>query len=360
MLYEDEKKRFYKQPDPAVTVYGPTNCRRKLMNAVLVAGGAGYIGSQTVSELIPRGIPVVVLDNLSTGHREAVRSPYFYEGDIADRDLVDYVIRKHAIRSLIHFAAKSQIGESWRRPEAYFYENTAKSFVFLETAIKAGVCNLVFSSTAAVYGTPDQCPIREEARLAPINPYGASKRMIEEYLQWLGSLRKVNWMILRYFNAAGAAIDGSLGEDHRPETHLIPLIMQSMLQGTELSVFGTDYDTRDGTCIRDYVHVSDLAQAHILALQALREGQPGRALNVGTGQGFSVREVIEESQRVSGLSLRLKYESRREGDPPVLVADNSRLFKMGWRAQYSQLPILLATAWNWHKNHPRGYRDTAC
>ncbi|MEN6390684.1 MAG: UDP-glucose 4-epimerase GalE [Syntrophomonas sp.] len=325
------------------------------MNTVLVSGGAGYIGSQTVSELIPLGIPVIVLDNLSTGHREAVRSPYFYEGDIADRDLVDYVIRKHEIKSLIHFAAKSQVAESILCPETYFSENTAKSFVFLETAVKAGVCNLVFSSTAAVYGIPDRCPISEDARLAPINPYGASKRMIEEYLQWVGSLRKVNWMSLRYFNAAGAAIDGSLGEDHRPETHLIPLVMQAMLQGTELSVFGTDYDTPDGTCIRDYVHVSDLAQAHILALQALQEGQPSQSFNVGTGQGFSVREVVEESQKVSGQRLGLKYESRREGDPPVLVADNSRLIKMGWKAKFSELPTLLSTAWNWHKNHPWGY-----
>lgn len=327
------------------------------MNAVLVSGGAGYIGSQTVSELIPQGIPVIVLDDLSSGHREAVQSPYFYEGDIADRDLVDYIINKHGIDSLIHFAAKSQIGESWHRPETYFCENTAKSFVFLETAVKAGVKNLVFSSTAAVYGIPDKCPIPEDSELAPINPYGASKRMIEEYLQWIGSLRPVKWMILRYFNAAGASPDGSLGEEHHPETHLIPLIMQAMLKSTELSVFGTDYDTPDGTCIRDYVHVSDLAQAHILALQALQEGRPSQALNVGTGQGFSVRQVIEESQKLSGLSLRLKYETRRKGDPPVLVADNSRLLKMGWRAKYSQLPIILATAWNWHKNHPRGYQE---
>lgn len=326
------------------------------MNAVLVSGGAGYIGSQTVSELIPLGIPVIVLDDLSTGHREAVQSPYFYEGDIADRDLVYYVIRKHKIKSLIHFAAKSQVGESILRPETYFFENTAKSFVFLETAVKAGVKNLVFSSTAAVYGIPDQIPIREDSELTPINPYGASKRMIEEYLQWIGSLQKVKWMSLRYFNAAGAAMDGSLGEDHHPETHLIPLVMQAMLRGTEVSVFGTDYDTEDGTCIRDYVHVSDLAQAHILALQALEEGQPSQALNVGTGQGFSVREIIDESQKTSGQRLRLKFEPRREGDPPVLVADNSRLLKMGWEAKFSELSTLLSTAWNWHKNHPRGYQ----
>lgn len=330
------------------------------MNAVLVSGGAGYIGSQTVSELIPRGMPVVVLDNLSTGHREAVQSPYFYEGDIADRDLVDYVIREHKIKSLIHFAGKSQVAESILRPEAYFFENTAKSFVFLETAVKAGVKNLVFSSTAAVYGIPDRCPIDEDARLAPINPYGASKRMIEEYLQWLGSRRQVNWMILRYFNAAGAAVDGSLGEDHRPETHLIPLVMQAMLRGTALSVFGTDYDTPDGTCIRDYVHVSDLAQAHILALKALEEGQLSQVLNVGTGRGFSVREVVEAAQKVSGQRLHLKYESRREGDPPVLVADNSRLLKMGWKAKFSELSTLLSTAWNWYKTHPRGYQQTSC
>lgn len=328
------------------------------MNAVLVSGGAGYIGSQTVAELIPRGIPVVVLDNLSTGHREALRSPHFYEGDIADCALVDYIIKKHRIKSLIHFAAKSQVGESVLHPEMYFSENTAKSFIFLEAAVKAGVENLVFSSTAAVYGVPDHLPIPEDARPVPINPYGASKRMIEEYLQWIGTPRRVNWVILRYFNAAGASPEGSLGEDHQPETHLIPLVMKALLQGSELSVFGTDYDTPDGTCIRDYVHVSDLARAHILALQALQAGQASQALNVGTGQGFSVREVIEESQRLTGQRLLLTYEPRREGDPPILVADNTRLLEMGWRAQSSDLTTILSSAWTWHKNHPQGYRET--
>lgn len=326
------------------------------MNAVLVSGGAGYIGSQTVSELTQLGIPVVVLDNLSTGHREALRSPYFYEGDIADSALVDYVIKKHEIKSLIHFAAKSQIAESILWPETYFSENTAKSFVFFEAAVKAGVQKIVFSSTAAVYGIPNRFPIPEDDELAPINPYGASKRMIEEYLQWIGSLRRINWMILRYFNAAGASSDGILGEDHHPETHLIPLVMQAILKGSELSIYGTDYNTPDGTCIRDYVHVSDLAQAHILALQALQEGQTSQALNVGTGRGYSVREVVEESQKITGQSLHLKFESRREGDPPVLVADNSRLVKMGWRARYSDLPTLLSTAWTWHRTHPHGYQ----
>jgi UDP-glucose 4-epimerase len=327
------------------------------MKPVLVTGGAGYIGSHTVRELIGQGYPVAVLDNLTTGHREAVDAPHFYEGDIADSPLVEHIIRKHGIQSVIHFAAKSLVGESLASPRLYFHENTVKSFVFLEAALRAGVKHFVFSSTAAVYGVSEDMPIREEAAPAPINPYGASKRMIEEYLAWLGKSQGVNRVVLRYFNAAGASLDGGLGEDHRPETHLIPLVMQTALgQREELSVFGLDYDTPDGTCLRDYIHVVDLANAHILALGALEEGQPGGVFNVGTGRGSSVLEIVEKSRALTGRNLAVRYQDRRAGDPPVLVADSGAIKKaLGWQPLYSHMETILASAWRWHSAHREGY-----
>ncbi|MEN6463411.1 MAG: UDP-glucose 4-epimerase GalE [Syntrophomonas sp.] len=331
----------------------------KFSKPILVTGGAGYIGSHTVQDLIRTGASVVVLDNLSTGHREAVQTEHFYQGDIADTALVQHIIKEHLIQSVIHFAAKSLVGESFAHPELYFYENTVKSFVFLETIMKTGVKHVVFSSSAAVYGIPPNIHIPEETRLAPINPYGASKRMIEEYLEWMGKVHGLGWATLRYFNAAGASIDGSLGEDHKNETHLIPLVMQTTLGRQEnLSVFGTDYATPDGTCIRDYVHVIDLANAHILALNALENGMPGRAFNVGTGNGASVMEIIKASEKITGHTLAVKYEERRAGDPPILVAD-STLIKgmMGWEPKYSNLETILASAWFWHSTHPDGYRQ---
>jgi len=329
------------------------------MNPVLVTGGAGYIGSHTVQEFVKRGIPVVVLDNLSSGHIQAVRTSQFYEGDIADALLVEHIIKEHKIQSVIHFAAKSQVGESLAKPEMYFNENTVKSFLFLQRVVEAGVKNLVFSSTAAVYGIPEEIPIRESAVLAPINPYGASKRMIEEYLNWVGRVHGIGWVALRYFNAAGASLDGSMGEDHRPETHLVPIVMQNALGlRNNLAVFGTNYATPDGSCIRDYIHVTDLAEAHIAALQALQEGLPSQVFNVGTGQGFSVIDVVSESQIITGQALAVKYEERREGDPPILVADSSYIRNvLGWKPKYSDLDTILASAWEWHSKHPGGYQQ---
>jgi UDP-glucose 4-epimerase len=323
------------------------------MKPVLVTGGAGYIGSHTVQELMKEGASVIVLDNLTTGHREAVRTPHFYEGDIADTALVKRIIKEHGIESVIHFAAKSLVGESFAKPELYFFENTAKSFIFLEAAMKAGVKHIVFSSTAAVYGIPKEVPIREESALAPINPYGASKRMVEQYLEWMREAHGLRWMALRYFNAAGASLDGNLGEDHRPETHLIPLVLQTALRQQEkLSVFGADYFTPDGTCIRDYVHVIDLAHAHILALKALESDVTSAVLNVGTGEGFSVRQIIEKTESLTGNSLAVEYADRRAGDPPVLIAESSRIKNMlGWEPQYSDLETILSSAWHWHSTH---------
>lgn len=329
------------------------------MKPVLITGGAGYIGSHTARRLVREGHQVVVLDNLSTGHLEAVDAKHFYRGDIADSNLVEYIIREHNIKSVIHFAAKSLVSESLANPQLYFHENTAKSFAFLEAAARAGVKHFVFSSTAAVYGIPDAIPIREESGPAPINPYGASKRMIEEYLEWLGRSCGINWVGLRYFNAAGASPDGLLGEDHRPETHLIPLIMQAALgQREELSVFGMDYPTPDGTCIRDFIHVIDLANAHILALGALEEGLRSGIFNVGTGKGSSVLEIVEKSRAVTGHKLSVHKRDRREGDPPVLVADSTAIKEtLGWEPVYSNMENILSSAWQWHSAHPVGYRQ---
>lgn len=327
------------------------------METVLVTGGAGYIGSHTVQELSKQGVEVVVLDNLTTGHRDAVRVEDFYDADIADTELVADIIKEHQIKSIIHFAAKSVVSESLLKPELYFYENTVKSFNFFKTAIKAGIKNIVFSSTAAVYGIPENIPIKENTIIAPINPYGTSKHMIEEYLEWMGKVHGINWIALRYFNAAGASLDGNMGEDHHPESHLIPLVMQTMLgQREKLSIFGSDYATSDGTCIRDYIHVVDLAHAHILALQALEQGMPSKVYNLGTGRGHSVLELIKKSVEISGHELLLEYENRRAGDPPVLVADNTMIKSdLGWEPRHSDLETILTSAWNWHSNHPNGF-----
>jgi len=327
------------------------------MRPVLVTGGAGYIGSHTSQELLKEGVPVVVLDNLTTGHREAIRASRFYEGDISDGELVMHIIRAHQIQSVIHFAAKSLVSESILRPELYFYENTVKSFAFCEAAIKAEVKNIVFSSTAAVYGIPEKIPIREETALAPVNPYGSSKRMIEDFLGWMGKVHGIKWAALRYFNAAGASPDGSLGEDHRPETHLIPLVLQTALGLREkISVFGTDYDTPDGTCIRDYVHVVDLASAHILALRAVESGLPNNIYNAGTGKGISVLEIIEKSIALTGHKFSVVYEGRRAGDPPILAADCASVKAvLGWEPVCSSLENILSSAWRWHSTHPKGY-----
>ncbi|WP_054693455.1 UDP-glucose 4-epimerase GalE [Syntrophomonas palmitatica] len=327
------------------------------MQPVLVTGGAGYIGSHTVQALARSQIPVIVLDNLSSGHREAVCVPHFYQGDIADSRLVEHIIKEHGIRSVIHFAARSLVGESFVKPEYYFRENTIKSFAFFDTAIKNGVKNVVFSSTAAVYGAPGYQPIVEETVLSPINPYGASKRMIEEYLEWQGRTHDVRWVTLRYFNAAGASLDCSLGEDHHPETHLIPLVMQTLLgMRDKIALYGSDYPTIDGSCIRDYVHVVDLAEAHVAALNALENGLEKGVFNVGTGKGLSVLEIIKKSSGVAGRRLKIDYEDRRQGDPPVLIADSTSIQKtLGWKPQYSDLETILVSAWNWHSSHPSGF-----
>jgi len=331
------------------------------MKSVLVTGGAGYIGSHTVQQLEKQQIHVVVLDNLSTGHRAAVRSSPFYIGDIADTELVKAIIHKHHIDAVIHFAAKSLVSESVRKPELYFRENTMHSFSFFENVIREGIKHIVFSSTAAVYGSAHHGPIRETDSLQPVNPYGESKLMIEKYLHWMGKVHGMKWIALRYFNAAGASLDGSIGEDHQPESHLIPLVLQTALGHREfISIYGDDYPTADGTCIRDYIHVLDLAQAHILALHALYEGEiKQNVYNVGTGSGHSVKEIIDQSERITGRAIKRKIDPRRAGDPPVLVADSQSLQEhLGWKPKYSDLYTMIKSAWKWHQTHPYGY-DTA-
>ncbi|MBU8787314.1 UDP-glucose 4-epimerase GalE [Bacillus glycinifermentans] len=328
------------------------------MKSVLVTGGAGYIGSHTVLELKNRNITAVVLDNLSTGHREAVHTPHFYEGDISDCGLVKSIIRKHNIDAVIHFAAKSLVSESIEKPELYFRENTIKSCSFFETIIQEGVKHIVFSSTAAVYGITGDKPIRETAPLEPVNPYGESKLMIEKYLHWVGKRHNVKWAALRYFNAAGAALDGFIGEDHDPESHLIPLILQTALGHREkISIFGDDYPTPDGTCIRDYIHVLDLAAAHLSALGALYEDRlVQNVYNVGTGAGHSVKEMIETSETITERNIPKQTDKRRAGDPPVLVADSRALQEhTGWKPKYSDLQTIIQSAWEWHTTHPSGF-----
>ncbi|NLI90953.1 MAG: UDP-glucose 4-epimerase GalE [Peptococcaceae bacterium] len=329
------------------------------MKTVLVSGGAGYIGSHTVFMLLQQGYQPVVLDSLVTGHKKSVPAGVpFYLGDISDPLLVQEIIRLHKINAVIHFAARSLVGESIEKPDLYFEENTSKTNRFVRTLLQSGINKIIFSSTAAIYGVPDKIPIPEDSAPDPINPYGASKLMIEQSFSWLTKAYNLQWIALRYFNAAGASLDGSLGEDHFPETHLIPLVLKTALgQRKSISVFGSDYSTPDGTCIRDYIHVLDLARAHILALEALEKGIAG-IFNVGTGFGHSVKEVITTARQITGREIAVLEAPRRPGDPDILVAEVDRIKKhLGWTPEYSSLEQIIETAWNWHSTHPLGYED---
>lgn len=328
------------------------------MTAILVTGGAGYIGSHTVRHLMESGYEVVVLDNLRTGHRQAVHTPHFYEGDISDAELIGEIVAKHQIVAAVHFAALSLVGESVQYPTKYLEGNTIKTQQFVQALLEQGVKRLVFSSTAAVYGIPAEVPIPEQSPTFPINPYGISKLFIEQYLKMMETLYGLQWIALRYFNAAGAALDGLIGEAHDPETHLIPLVLQTALgQREALSVFGQDYDTPDGTAVRDYIHVHDLAKAHACALEALANGKPSGAYNVGTGRGYSVLEVIEAARRITERPIPIVEAPRRAGDPAVLVAQVGRIREeLGFEATHSDLDTMIATAWHWHLHHPEGYK----
>lgn len=324
---------------------------------VLVAGGAGYIGSHTVMSLLEAGHRPVVLDTLEHGHAEAVVDAPLVRGDVLDAELVARTFREHRIDAVMHFAAYIEVGESMNKPMRYYANNTMAVLSLLNTMQENGIDRFIFSSTAAVYGQPERVPIPEDAPKAPINVYGHTKLLVEETCGWLARQGGLRFAALRYFNACGAHASGRIGEDHRPESHLIPIILQVALGKREkIAIFGDDYDTPDGTCIRDYVHVSDIARAHVMALEYLdRGGEPG-SFNLGSGQGFSVLEVVEKARRVTGKAIPVESKPRRAGDPARLVADPAKAEKtFGWKTKSSDLDTIVASAWAWHSRHPEGY-----
>ena len=327
------------------------------MPTILVTGGAGYIGSHVVKELLYQNHKPIVYDNLQTGHRKAITNAPFIEGDLSDQKKLAEAFQTNPIDAVIHFAADCLVGESVQNPVKYFNNNVRNSLKLIEIMEKFNVRNIVFSSSAAVYGEPKLIPIPEEHHCAPTNPYGETKWIIERVLQDFHQRGKLNFISLRYFNAGGADPEGELGEDHTPETHLIPIVIKAGLEGTSVPVFGSDYDTDDGTCIRDYIHVSDLAQAHILALRKLEEGKTG-VYNLGTGNGYSVREVIETVKKVTGKKVAVIDSPRRPGDPARLVASSEKAKEeLGWIPRYPDLETIVKTAYYWQRKHPKGYDD---
>ena len=328
--------------------------------AILVLGGAGYIGSHTVYELIGAGRDVVVADNLVTGFRKAVHpKARFYELDIRDRKALDALFERENIEGVIHFAASSQVGESMKDPLKYYDNNLWGTNCLLESMVAHNVKKIVFSSTAATYGLPEKTPILETDRTQPINPYGETKLAMEKMMRWTDLACGLKYVALRYFNACGAHPDGVIGEAHDPETHLIPIILQGPNGQREfIGIFGGDYNTKDGTCVRDYIHVTDLAQAHILALDYLLAGGESNTFNLGNGVGFTNKEVVETARRVTGHPIPEKLLDRRPGDPDILVASSEKAKSvLGWSPKYADLETIISTAWNWHRTHPHGYAD---
>jgi len=326
--------------------------------SILVCGGAGYIGSHAVAELIGRGGKAVVLDNLVKGHRNAIHpDAVFYEGDLRDDDVLDKVFQENEIKAVIDFGAYSLVGESMTKPLDYYDNNLYGTMCLLRSMLKHSIRYIVFSSTAAVYGEPGTIPIPETEITAPTNVYGETKLAVEKMLKWFDTAYGIKYAALRYFNVAGAHESGELGEDHEPETHLIPLVLQAALGQREcIEIYGTDYPTADGTCIRDYIHVMDLADAHILALDKLIKDNESAVYNLGNGKGFSVRQIIETAEKVTGKTIPVKIAPRRAGDPSVLVASSDKIVReLGWTPQFSSLERIIASAWRWHSGHPRGY-----
>jgi UDP-arabinose 4-epimerase len=320
---------------------------------ILVVGGAGYIGSHTALALADSGHEPIVYDNMEMGHEWAVQWGPLIRGDLQDSGLLRRTLEEHRIDAVIHFAAYAYVGESVQNPRKYFDNNVGGTLSLLNAMLDAGVRDIIFSSSCATYGVPNRVPINEAHPQAPINPYGDTKLMIERALKWYGEAYDLNWVALRYFNAAGADPDGRIGESHDPETHLIPLVIEAALGKRDpVQIFGTDYPTRDGTAVRDYIHVLDLADAHIRALDYLRECGESRAFNLGNGKGYSVREVVESVQRVSGVPVPFEEGPRRPGDPPELIGDATLAIEtLGWNPQYTELDTIVQTAWRWHKHH---------
>lgn len=328
--------------------------------ATLVCGGAGYIGSHTVRQLCAAGEEVIIADNFATGHHAAI-SPNvkLYECDIRDKDALKKIFAANQIEAVFHFAAYIEAGESVLKPLKYFNNNVYGMQILLEAMTEGGVDKIIFSSSAAVYGEPERIPIDENDATAPTNPYGESKLIMEKMMRWVSAAHGVRYVSLRYFNASGASEDGSIGEDHHPETHLIPLILQVPLgKRDHITVFGTDYPTPDGTCIRDYIHVVDLADAHVCALNYLRGGGASDAFNLGTGHGFSVKQIIDAAEKVIRRKIKTELGTRRAGDPARLVASGDKARKvLKWTPRFDDVEKIIATAWNWHKSHPNGYDD---
>jgi len=326
------------------------------VSAILVTGGAGYIGSHAVKALARAGYEVVVYDDLSAGHRQAVVAGTFVRGDVHDTAMLRRVLREHRVGAVMHFAAWLLVGESVRDPRGYYWNNVAGSLSVLEAMVAESVGRFVFSSTAALFGEPETTPIDESHPARPINPYGETKLAVERALPHFERAYGLRSIRLRYFNAAGADPEGELGEDHRPEVHLIPRAIEAACGGEPLAIFGDDYPTPDGTCLRDYIHVTDLADAHVLALQALERGGPSAAYNLGNGRPISVREVVASVERVSRRRVPAEVQPRRPGDPAVLFASSAAMARdLGWRARYDDLDTIVGTAWRWRLAHPQGY-----
>lgn len=323
------------------------------MKTILVAGGAGYIGSHTVKHLLKNGYEVVVVDNLVYGHKEAVLSDKFEQVNIGDKKAMDAVFKKHKIDAVIHFAAFTYVGESVTEPQKYYHNNVINTINLLDVMVENGVKNIVFSSTCATYGNPKYTPIDEKHSQLPINPYGKTKFMIEQIMGDYDRAYGLKSIALRYFNAAGCDSEGQLGESHNPETHLIPLVLKTLTgERDKITVFGTDYDTPDGTCIRDYIHVEDLAVAHRLAVEELIKNKKSHRINLGTGIGTSVKEIISAAESVTGKKIPIEYGQRREGDPSRLYAAN-QLSKevLNWEPKYTKIEDIIKTAWYWEQNH---------
>ena len=328
------------------------------MGAVLVTGGAGYIGSHAAKALRAAGHEVVVLDSLFAGHRQAVCGGPLVEADIADTEVVRDTVRRYHVTSVMHFAALLSVGESVSAPARYYANNVVKTLTLLDALVAESIEQLVFSSTAAVYGEPETTPITEDHPTCPINAYGETKLAVERALRHYGAAYGLRAVCLRYFNAAGADPDGEVGEDHHPEEHLIPRTLAATTGGPSLGIYGDDYPTEDGTCLRDYVHVSDLAAAHVQALSALESGSSSAVYNLGNGRGFSVREVIAAVERVTGSRVPHDVQPRREGDPAVLLASSARArTELGWAPRHEELDVIVETAWRWHQAHPGGYES---
>ncbi|MBM5606230.1 UDP-glucose 4-epimerase GalE [Listeria seeligeri] len=326
--------------------------------SIIVLGGAGYIGSHAVAELVNRGYNVVVVDNLKTGHKEAIHEKAkFYQGDIRDKDFLSSVFDRETVDGVMHFAASSLVGESMEEPLQYLNNNVYGTQILLEVMEQFGVKNIVFSSSAATYGEPEQVPIIESMPTNPESTYGDTKLIMEKMMKWCDKAYGMKYVALRYFNVAGAKSDGTIGEDHQPESHLVPIILQVALgQREKLAIYGDDYNTPDGTCIRDYVHVEDLIDAHIRSLEYLENGGESNIFNLGSSKGFSVQEILVAARSVTEKTIPAEVVARRAGDPGILIASSDKAKEiLGWEQKYTDIKDIIATAWKWHESHPNGY-----